>query len=151
MAVREYRRLMREEIAEPYDEVASWGQVIKGEETFADRVLQSIGEPPAVRRGLLVEQVARQVASREDLTLADLRSESRRREVSKARLLTAWLGRKVGGISIARTAKYFGRDASAMIRGVARMERGWELDKRSQQLVEKLRRAVRSGNTTKHD
>jgi len=36
-AVREYRRLMREEVAEPYEEAAVWGQVIKGDEAFAEQ------------------------------------------------------------------------------------------------------------------
>src|SRR6266851_8766257 len=38
VAVREYRRLMREEVVESYEEVPSWGQAVKGNEAFADRV-----------------------------------------------------------------------------------------------------------------
>ena len=36
-AVRGYRKLMREELEEPYEKVESWGQAVKGDETFADR------------------------------------------------------------------------------------------------------------------
>jgi len=42
-AVRAYRRLMREEVEEPYEDVPSWGQAVKGDEAFADRVLQRWG------------------------------------------------------------------------------------------------------------
>jgi hypothetical protein len=59
------------------------------------------------------------------------------------------LGREVGAISIARTSRYFSRDASAMVRGVARVEDAMMVDPQSQLLADKLRRAVRSTNATK--
>lgn len=59
--MREYRRLLREEVEEPYEVVPSWGAV-KGDEAFADRVLQAVGEPRVVPRGVTIESVAREVA-----------------------------------------------------------------------------------------
>src|SRR5262249_13306831 len=62
VAVREYRRLMREELEEPYEDVPNWGGMVKGDEAFADRVLQAVGEPAVVPRGLTIERIARRVA-----------------------------------------------------------------------------------------
>src|SRR3989442_11298239 len=58
-AVREYRRLMREPVAEPYEEAASWGQGIKGDEAFAQRGLQRGGGPAPGREGLAIGGVGR--------------------------------------------------------------------------------------------
>ena len=44
--------------------------------------------------------------------------------------MTAWVGREVGGISLARTAKHFGRDISTMARTVTRLEEKMRADKR---------------------
>src|ERR1700730_17063864 len=93
-AVREYRRLMREELDEPYEDVASWSQVVKGDEAFADRVLQSIGEPPVVPRGLTIDAVAWAVARREGARMEAMRGPGQGRSESRARLLTAWVGRE---------------------------------------------------------
>jgi putative transposase len=60
-AIRAYRQLMREELEQPYEEVASWGQAVKGDKPFADLAFQKIGEPKLPRRGLTVETVAREV------------------------------------------------------------------------------------------
>jgi REP element-mobilizing transposase RayT len=145
-AVRGYRRLMREELEEPYEEVASWGQTVVGDEAFADRVLAKVGESCPVRRGLDVDDVADKVASRTGLVLAKIRSAGRGEEVSRARLLTAWIGREVGAISIARTAHYFRRDPSAMVRGVGRLEDRMRNDAGLRKLAEQLRRDVRAND-----
>ncbi len=86
-AVRSYRRLMREAIEEPYEAVASWGQAVKGDEAFADRVLQSVGEPRIVPRGLTVERIAKAAAKSEDVRLDAMRGVGRGRRESRARLL----------------------------------------------------------------
>ena len=93
-AIREYRRLMRETVEEPYDEVATWGQAVKGDEAFADRVLQEAGESPVLPRGVTVEGIARHVARIEGLELNRMRGRSRDRRSSRARLTIAWLGRR---------------------------------------------------------
>ena len=150
-AVREYRRLMREEVAEPYEEAAVWGQVIKGDEVFAERVLQRVGEPAAMRKALTVERVAREAGRLENLTLAVMRSASRARAESRGCLLTALVARDIGGISIAKTARYFGRDASGMVRGVAKLEEARGRDARLRRRIEALQTAVRNAKAPKHD
>jgi chromosomal replication initiation ATPase DnaA len=120
-AIKGYRQLMREEVETPYEEVASWGQTVKGDKSFADLAFQKIGEPKLPRKGLTVESVAREVAKRRRLSLEKMRSPSQGRPEALGRALVAWIAREVGGISIARAAKYFGRDTSSMARVVQRL------------------------------
>lgn len=56
------------------------------------------------------------------MDLKQMRSESRDRGSSRGRVMTAWLAREVGKISVARTAKYFQRSGGTMIIGVNRLE-----------------------------
>ena len=121
-AVRSYRRLMREEIEEPYEDVLTWGGAVKGDEAFADRVLQSIGEPAVVPRGLTIERIVKMVAREAGLDPGRMRGPSRERDVSRGRQMTTWLAREVGRISVAQSAKYFGRSGGAMLAGVNRLE-----------------------------
>ena len=41
VALRNYRWLMLEAEAESYEDVSTWGQAVKGDRAFADRVLQA--------------------------------------------------------------------------------------------------------------
>ena len=141
-AIREYRRLMREAVEEPYDEVATWGQAVKGDEAFADRVLQEAGEPPVLPRGLTVERIARHVARLDGLDLGRLRGRSRDRESSRARLTVAWLGREVAKIPVAQAARFFGRDTSTMISGVNKLEWDMEHDRGLRKKLDALREEV---------
>ncbi|MGH9365404.1 MAG: hypothetical protein ACRD1B_09100, partial [Thermoanaerobaculia bacterium] len=61
------------------------------------------------------------------------------------------LARDIGGISIARTARYLNRDASAMVRGVARLEDVIERDAKLKHRIERLRSDVRADKASKHD
>ncbi len=142
-SVRSYRRLMREEVKEPYENVPSWGQAVKGDETFADRVLQAAGEPPVVPKGVTVDRVARLVGREGKVSIAAMSNPGQQREVSLARLMTAWLAREIGKIPVARVAKYFGRDTSTMVRGLARLESRMASDptlrRRAMRLLHRLR------------
>ena len=142
-AIREYRRLMRKVVEEPYDEVATWGQAVKGDEAFADRVLQEAGEPPVFPRGVTVEGIARQIARIEGLELNRMRGRSRDRRSSRARLTIAWLGREIAQIPVARAARFFGRDTSTMINGVNKLERDMERDRDLRQTLHALRAEIR--------
>ena len=71
---------------------------------------------------------------------------------SEARALTAWLGREVAGISIARTAKHFGRDTSSMARNVARLEERMRAARDSRRLCDSLVASLgHRRNATIHD
>src|SRR6185295_936009 len=45
-AAARYRHLMREPVDQPYEELQAHGQVVKGDEAFADRILEEAAEPP---------------------------------------------------------------------------------------------------------
>lgn len=150
-AAREYRRLMREEVAEPYEDLTSWGGAVKGEEGFADRVLQAVGEAAVVPRGLTVERIARQVSEEEGVELGRMRGPSRDRKASRARLMAAWLAREVARIPAARSARYFGREASTMINGLNRLDEAMRSDHDLRHSLLEIRKTLyrRDSNNTK--
>lgn len=137
--IRGYRRLMRDGAEESYENVATWGQAVKGKEAFADRILQEAGESPVVPRGLTAERVARRLAELEGLDFARMRGPSRDRESSRARLTAAWLGREIGRIPVAQMARLFGRDTSTMINGLNKLEGEMERDRALRQKLNALR------------
>jgi hypothetical protein len=147
-AVRKYRKLMREELGEPYEEVESWGQAVKGDEAFADRAFQEAGEPRLIRRNLTIEAVAREVARRQGISLQQMNSLGQGRAASRARVLTAWVAREVARISIARTAKHFRRDTSTMSRNVSRLEERLQTEKNLRSLCEELVAVLRLSVST---
>jgi putative transposase len=138
-----YRRLMRDASVKPYDEMPAHGQIVKGEEAFADRVLAEAGEPPPVRKRLGLGAVAAAVSRQESVSLAQMRGSGRGRRASRARLLTAWLGREVGGLSLSRAARFFGRDPSTFARGVGELEETIAKDPELRAVVARLTREVR--------
>jgi putative transposase len=121
IAMARYRKLMGDRVEESYEDVQSYAQAIKGDKTFADRILRESGKSPIVRR-LTEERVATTVAEELGLRLRDLANGGRGRTASRARHIVAYLGRAVGGIPVARMARYFGRDESTFVRGVLRLE-----------------------------
>jgi REP-associated tyrosine transposase len=142
-AVREYRRLMRDEVEEPYEDVPSWGGAIKGDEAFADRVFGAIGEPEVVPRGITIERIAKMVAGKKGLDLGRMSGPSRERDVSRGRLMATWLAREVGRISVARSAKYFGRSGGALNTGVNRLEEEMTSDAGLRKQLERMRSELR--------
>jgi len=138
-----YRRLMREEPEQPYEELPAHGQVVKGGETFADRVLAEAGEPPPIRKKLRLDTAASVVSRGEDVSLVELKGTGRGRRAARARMLTAWLGREVDGLSLSRTARFFGRDPSTFARGIGELEEAIAKDPALRARVARLAREVR--------
>jgi REP element-mobilizing transposase RayT len=138
-AIREYRKLMRAESEESYEDIATWGQAVKGAQAFANRVLQEAGEPPVTPRGLTAERVARQVARLEGVDFGQMRGPSRDRELSRARLTAVWLAREVARIPVAQAARVFGRDTSTMINGLNKLEAEMERNRGLRQKLHRLR------------
>ncbi len=113
---------MGEQIHEPYDDVASVAQSIKGEEDFARQILEAKGDSELLRRSLRVEQVAGIVATAEDLDLHHLRGLTRRRDASRARAIIGYLAKVYGRIPYVTTAKFFNRDASTLAKDIRAFE-----------------------------
>src|ERR1700693_2012986 len=85
-----YRRLMRDKPEQPYDELPAHGQVVKGDEAFADRILAEAGEPPPIRKRLGLGAVASAVSRQEGVSLAEIRGSGRGRRGPRGRLAASW-------------------------------------------------------------
>lgn len=140
------RRLFQEFVAgtaagryDPDD--ARLGAVVGGDD-FLRAALSKAGQPDLMRRTLTVEAIVQRVAEREGVALADLSGASRLRSLSRVRSLCALLGRDAGGISLARTARFFRRDPSTISRDVARLERRLAEDAAEAERCEELRRLL---------
>jgi chromosomal replication initiation ATPase DnaA len=143
---------MRGELEEPYEKVETWGQAVKGHEAFADRMLHATGGPRIPRRNLTVEAVPRRVAQAREVGQGQMMPRGRGHAGSEARALTAWVGREVAGISIAHTAKHFGRDTSSMARNFARLEQRMTAAKDLRRLCDSLVASLGHGHyATIHD
>jgi len=121
-AVRAYTAFMARSEGADYEGLQTFGQLVKGDEKFAIRILDHSGEPEVVRRGLSVDRVARAVAQVLDLKVEDLRSARRSRDLSSARAIAGYVGRELGRISLSRMAEHFRRDRSTLVRDVQRLE-----------------------------
>jgi REP element-mobilizing transposase RayT len=121
VAMARYRRLMGDQVEEIYEDVKSYAQAIKGDEAFADRVLRESGVPPIVVR-LTDAKVVSVVAADLGVRVSDLVGGGRQRSLSRARNISAYIGRAAGGIPVARMARYFGREESTLARGVLKLE-----------------------------
>lgn len=140
------RKLFQELVAGPapdrYDpDEAPLGAVVGGED-FVRAAFARAGQSDLVRRNLTPEKVVEVVAPREGVCAADLAGPARIRSLSHARSLCALLGRDVGGISLARTARFFRRDPSTISRDVAALERRIAGDPALARRVEELRKAL---------
>ena len=121
-AVRAYRTFMARSEGADYEDLQTFGQLVKGDEEFATRILEQSSEPEVVRRSLSVERVARAVAQVLDLKVEDMRSARRSRDLSSARALAGYVGRELGRISLSRMAEHFRRDRSTLVRDVQLLE-----------------------------
>jgi hypothetical protein len=139
-----YRRFMGEKEAEPYEDLRSYAQAIKGDEEFAQRVLKAAGRNPVARMDLTERDVASVVGKACGFSGDELRGAGRHRPRSSARTLAAYLARAEGGISIARMARFFGREESTLVRAVLRLEQGLRTDGELQRQVARLGKAIRS-------
>jgi REP element-mobilizing transposase RayT len=119
---RGYRELMGAEDPERYDEIRSLAQTFKGDEDFAAAAMRIVEVPELVRRSLTVEQIARAVARSLKLDLQSLRTPSRRADASRARALTAYLGKLYGRIPYARTAEFLNRSGASIARDVLALD-----------------------------
>ncbi len=121
-AVQEYRRLMREEPEQPYEEIQDIGQAVKGDEEFAVQAFRQAGKQPMRLLRLSEKRVAGLVATVLGLSLSQLATPSRRQDLVRARTLTAYLARREAGIPVAQMARFFNREESTLNRNVMRLE-----------------------------
>jgi putative transposase len=142
-AVREYRRLMGDTESEAYDEVRSHAQVVKGDDAFADRVLREAGEARLLRNDLTVGRVAKAVARSEGISMADLQGPGRFRRNARIRAIVALIGRLEARIPASRTARFFNRDESTIVRQVLWLEEEMRQNPRLRTRIRQLTAALR--------
>ena len=140
------RKLFHELVAGPaagrYDpDEAALGAVVGGED-FVRAAFAQAGHEDLRRRTLAPERVAELVAAREGIAAAELAGPARLRSLSRVRSLCALLGRDVGGISLARTARLFRRDPSTISRDVAHLEKRIAQDPVEARRVEELKKLL---------
>jgi hypothetical protein len=128
-AIARYRQLMDGAARPLYEEAAAIARTIKGSDAFAERALLQSGEPLQRKRDWTVEGLAAMVAAACRLPVEALRRRGQDPRKSQARSIAAYLARREAGIPVARTARYFGRDNSTLVRGVLRLEAAMALDR----------------------
>jgi putative transposase len=142
-ASRAYLALMEGDNAPDYARLKETAHAVKGDEEFAiDRIAPESPQP--ILRGLTEERVVAAVAEVTGIPADILRSGARGGQVATARFLAGYVGKRLGGISLAAMARHLGREASYLLRGVSELEQAVGPDQRSAQLdtiVQRLRSA----------
>jgi putative transposase len=146
-AVSVYRRLMASRDQQTYEDIPTYGVVIKGERRFAERTLVAVGEARRLPTAWTPESFAESVAHAAGLSVEHLIRPGRSGKESRARLTAAYLGRREAGFSIARMAKCFGREESTFNRGVRRLENLIDRDESVRANVERIASCLRLRNT----
>lgn len=120
-AARRYRTFMNSHRSEIYEDLSAVAQVVKGDEQFAQAVLQTASEPVRLRTWS-IEQIARVVARRLALDLEEIRNRGFRRERARARAITGLVARNHCRLPLSKVAEFFRRDQSTLVRDCRRLE-----------------------------
>jgi putative transposase len=120
-AARRYRSFMESQTGERYEVLKPVARVVKGDEHYARAALaHSIG--PKIHPRWNVEQIARTAARRAGVSLEDLLGRSVSAERSEIRALTAVIASRHCRIPLTKTAEFFHRDGTTLVRDVRRLE-----------------------------
>ncbi|MEO8191422.1 MAG: transposase [Acidobacteriota bacterium] len=131
-AVRAYVALMaRGARGAGYAHVKTFAQVIRGDEKFAARVAKHASDPEVVVRSLTPERVA-------GLAATALGVSPDRRSDWRLRAITGYVGRQRGRIPLTKTAAYFGKHGTTLVRDVRRLEAELAEKSSTRQLVESV-------------
>ena len=142
-AVGAYVALMARGDVPDYEKAESVGQLVKGDEGFALLQLEENRVLEPKMRGLTEGRVASAVARVLGVELSEARGRSRDRRLGQARWIAGYLGRQLGGISLARMARYCHRDESTFVRGVASLEVRVQTDRAARRLLASIVRQLR--------
>jgi REP element-mobilizing transposase RayT len=114
-AMRAYAELMARGGPTGYGELSTFAQVIRGDEPFAARVAAQAADPEVIVRSLTPERMARLAATALGVPVE-------RSSDWMLRAITGHLGRLRGRIPLTKTAAFFGRDGTTLVRDVRRLE-----------------------------
>ena len=126
MAAAAYRQLMATS-ASGYDEVSVDVSAIKGSPAFVQSVLGRARVEPPVHVGpsqnnWTIPRIAELAATSAGLTVEQLRDRGQRTLLAQQRGVAGYVGWKYAGISLARMARFFGREESTLVHAVRRIE-----------------------------
>jgi putative transposase len=120
-AARRYRSFMASQTGERYEGLKAVARVVKGDERYARTAFErSIGQEIHPRWS--VEQIARTAAKRAGVGLEDLLGRSLSAERSGVRAITALIASRHCRIPLTKTAEFFHRDGTTLVRDVRRLE-----------------------------
>jgi REP element-mobilizing transposase RayT len=149
-SIARYRRLIDGAEGPLYEEAEEIAAAIKGDEDFADRVLLEFGEPREPRPSWTIDDLVGVVASAHRLTPSDLIGRGKAIAAARARFVTAYLARREAAVPVSCVAKYFGRDESALGRGVIRLEALLNQDLRLRRQMDGILARLKAGRARLH-
>jgi putative transposase len=120
-AARRYRSLMESQSTERYEGLRTVGRLVKGDENYARQVLRLSTEPEVVRRWT-IEEIARAAAERAGMDLEELQGRSACGDRSRVRAMTGFVASRHCRIPLTKTAAFFHRDGTTLVRDVRRLE-----------------------------
>jgi REP element-mobilizing transposase RayT len=120
-ATRCYRKFMETRSTEDYEGLKPVDRVVKGDEAYARKVLESSNQPGAPRHWA-VEQIARVAARRAGARLEEVRGQTPFAGRSRIRAMTGFVASRHCRIPLTRTARFFHRDGTTLVRDVRRLE-----------------------------
>ena len=137
-----YRRWMGS--TEPdYEALEPLARVVKGGEDFADRSLRQAKVDAPRRSRWTALAFAAAASAAQGFTLQRLRTRSQRRAESRARIITAYLGRRDHALPATALAACFDRDESAFAHGLRLFETALHRDAALVRQVERVASALK--------
>lgn len=118
-----YRRWMGSGAPDDYDDARPIGRVVIGDEMFAERSMREARVALPRRCAWTPPRFAAAASALQGFSLTRLKGPSQARPESRARLITAFVGRRDHSIPAAALARCFGRDESTFAHGLRRLER----------------------------
>lgn len=106
-------------------------------------------EPHPIQISL--NEIALRVAEETGVSVKDLQAEGRRRDYALARTMTAYLARRLGGIPLKTSARWFGREPVTVTILIRRFEDRLKIEPSMRRLVSRLERDLRDGRKVKYN
>lgn len=143
-AVKAYVALMERGDVPDYEKAESVGQLVKGDEGFALLQLEESRQLEPRLKGLSERKVVQAVAQALDLEVSEVRGRQKDRRLAEARWIAGYLGRQLGAISLARMGRYFHRDESTLVKGVACFEQKLKKDRPAHRRLAAIVKQIRA-------
>jgi putative transposase len=147
-AVKGYERFVAEGMSqghmETYYEVKK--QMYLGEEDFVDRIEEQLSEveteaPVRITMGEIVGEISRAW----DIPADDIQSQHRGRQEAMLRVVSAYIGRQIGGMTLIKAAGHLRRDPATLSVGVRNLEQKMKEDPKLRQRVGSLCERLKQG------